>query len=79
MNKDKHMKKGENFLKEGHCYIHVEAENGHLRSACSGDTETIMEAVYSIIERVSKESGAPFDVLITSLETWHKIDTDLRR
>lgn len=75
MDKDKHMKKGENFAKEGCAYVHCEVKNGITQLAVSGDSYAIVYACYRTLKRTTELTGAPFEIMVEMLEKIYHNET----
>lgn len=63
MNKDKHMKRAQEFCGAGSAYIHCEVKNGETKLAVGGDTRAIIYGVYRTLKRTSELTGMPVDLM----------------
>lgn len=68
MNKDKHMKKAQDFIKEGSAYIHCEVKNGETQLAVGGDTRGIIYGAYRTLKRTSELTGMPVELMLNMLQ-----------
>lgn len=80
MNKDKHMKKAQEFAKEKSAYIHCEVKSGDTQLGVSGDPLAIIYGCYCTIKRLTELTGVPFQIIIETLEDFYNVDnkTDIR-
>lgn len=74
MNKDKHMKKAQDFIKEGSAYIHCEINNGETELGVGGDTRGIIYGVYRTLKRTSELSGIPVELMLNMLQDFNDIE-----
>ena len=74
MNKDKHMKKAQEFISEGSAYVHCEIKNGETKLGVGGDIAAIIYACYRTLKRTEEISGAPFANMLETLEDYYNIE-----
>ncbi len=74
MNKDKHMKKAQEFIKEGSSYIHCEVKDGETKLAVGGDTRGIIYGAYRTLKRTSELSGMPVELMLNILQDMNDIE-----
>ena len=74
MNKDKHMKKAQEFCGAGSAYIHCEVKNGETKLAVGGDTRAIIYGVYRTLKRTSELTGMPLDLMLNMLQDFNDIE-----
>lgn len=75
MNKDKHMKKAQDFCNEGSAYIHCEVKNGETQLAVGGDTRAVVYACYRTLKRISEITGLSVEDSIGVIEELYNMET----
>lgn len=68
MNKDKHMKKAQEFIGEGSAYIHCEVKNEETKLAVGGDTRGIIYGAYRTLKRTSELTGMPVEIMLNIMQ-----------
>lgn len=68
MNKEKHMKKAQDFIKEDSAYIHCEVKNGETKLAVGGDMRGIIYGAYRTLKRTSELTGMPVELMLNMLQ-----------
>ena len=74
MNKEKHMKKAQDFIKEDAAYIHCEVKNGETKLAVGGDMRGIIYGAYRTLKRTSELTGMPVELMLNMLQDLHDIE-----